>query len=65
MRAVLIRAFPNPPTKPTATQQRYCTSLAKRVHAALQQLTGKKVDFPKIYDRAAQQKLIQAFRTVR
>ncbi len=63
VRDVLFRAFPNPPTRPTATQQRYSTSLAKRVHAALQQLTGKNVAFPKTYDRAARQKLIQAFRT--
>ena len=61
VRDVLVRALPVPPTKPTATQKRYCERLAKRVHGALEKLTGKEVAFPSVYDRAARQKLRNEF----
>ena len=61
VRDVLKRSYPQPPTKPSAIQQRYCASLAKRVHAALEQVTGEQVAFPDEYNPATRAKLIESW----
>jgi len=61
VRDVLKRSYPQPPAKPTAVQQRYCLSLAKKVHAALQQVTGRQVAFPAEYNRSTRGMLIQSW----
>ena len=53
--ALLAKAYPAVPTggeadaKLAATERRMCEALAKNVHEALQQLTGKQVAFPSEY----------------
>lgn len=59
VRAVLVTAFPEPTDDERLA--RACTGLAKRVHAALERVTGKKVKFPKTYDAAARAKLADAW----
>jgi hypothetical protein len=57
---VLKEAYPPPPSGANDTEQArsYCEQLAKRVHAALEKLTGKKVAFPQPYNEAARKKLM-------
>lgn len=61
VRDVLKRSYPQPPANPNAVQQRYCLSLAKKVHAALQQITGRQVGFPAEYNRSTRAMLIQSW----
>lgn len=58
---VLKRSFPQPPANPTEIQKRYCVRLAKQVHAALEQLSGQQVVFPKEYNRASRAMLIESW----
>lgn len=58
VRDILIRSYPEPPADATAIQARYCVSLAKRVHTALERLSGTKVDFPDEYNRATRRELM-------
>jgi hypothetical protein len=58
-RAALVAAFPPPATD--AAEATMCVALAKRVHAALAKVTGKKVDFPGTYDEASRKKLVAAW----
>jgi hypothetical protein len=51
----LVAAYPEPAAD--ATGARGTEALAKRVHAALEAVTGKKVDFPKEYDAKARERL--------
>jgi hypothetical protein len=51
----LVGAYPKPAKE--AADERGTEALAKRVHAALEAVTGKKVDFPKDYDEKAVAKL--------
>lgn len=61
VREVLKRSYPQPPVKPTRIQKRYCLSLAKRVHTALEKVTRKKVPFPREYNRATRAKLTKSW----
>jgi hypothetical protein len=51
----LLAAYP--PPSADANERRGVEALAKRVHAALASVTGKKVDFPKDYDEKARARL--------
>jgi hypothetical protein len=55
----LVAAYPKPAAD--ATEARGTEALAKRVHAALEAVTGKKVDFPKDYDDRARERLRRAW----
>lgn len=60
--AILARAYPALPAgKDAAAEQRMCESLAKDVHAALKELTGKAVAFPADYTAATRAKLMQSW----
>jgi len=61
VREILLRSYPQPNADPSVTQKRYCTNLARQVHAALEGTTGKKVSFPTEYDRAARTLLIESW----
>lgn len=58
---VLKDAYPPPPAGIDVQRSRICAALARRVHNALEQLTGKKVDFPEVYDAQARVKLVQSW----
>jgi hypothetical protein len=55
----LLAAYPKPAAE--AADARGTEALAKRVHAALEAVTGKKVDFPKDYDEKAVARLRKAW----
>jgi hypothetical protein len=55
----LLAAYPAPTTD--ANEARGTEALAKRVHAALEAVTGKKIDFPKDYDGKARDRLRKAW----
>lgn len=55
----LVAAYPEPATDPR--DARGAEALAKRVHAALEAVTGKKVDFPGDYDGKARERLRRAW----
>jgi hypothetical protein len=55
---VLKDAYP-PPAAADEQRSRISTVLARRVHKALEQVTGKKVDFPEVYDAESRAKLVQ------
>jgi hypothetical protein len=57
----LVAAYPAPPPVGDETQDRFCRSLAERVHRALVDLTGKSMPFPKIYDAATRTELQSAW----
>jgi hypothetical protein len=56
---VLKDAYPPPPAAADVQRSRICTALARRVHKALEQLTGKTVAFPDAYDADARAELIR------
>jgi len=56
-REALLEAYPEPAQE--ESERTMCVALAKQVHAALGDLTGKKVKFPERYDEAARAKLIE------
>jgi hypothetical protein len=56
---VLKDAYPPPAAPADEQRSRICTALARRVHKALEQLTGKKLDFPEVYDANARARLIE------
>lgn len=58
--AALAEAYPEP-SKDDERAARAVDALAKRVHAALEELTGKNVKFPATYDAAARKKLAAAW----
>jgi hypothetical protein len=58
-RDALLAAYPKPAAD--ASEARGTEALAKRVHAALEAVTGKKVDFPKDYDEKARERLRKAW----
>jgi hypothetical protein len=58
-RAVLVEAYPPPAKEERA--RRACLALAKRIHAALVELTGRRVPFPDRYDEAARARLQRAW----
>jgi len=58
-RDALREAYP-PPQK-EESERRMVEALAKRVHAALEQITGKRVAFPALYDEAARAKLVKGW----
>jgi len=55
VREILVGTFPDPATD--ERDQRIVTSLAKSVHDALEDLTGRSVDFPGDYDAKGVEKL--------
>ena len=55
VRAVLKKAYPEPPAGDDARATRACVSLAKHIHAAV----GEKRPFPRPYDEAARRKLMR------
>jgi hypothetical protein len=55
----LVRSYPKPAKD--ASEARGTEALAKRVHAALSAVTGKKVDFPATYDEKARDRLAKAW----
>ncbi|MBC8869995.1 MAG: HEAT repeat domain-containing protein [Planctomycetes bacterium] len=61
VRQILIEAYPAPPPEPSQTHFRYCLSLARRVHSALEKITGESRAFPDVYDSAARDKLMQSW----
>jgi len=61
IRQVLIEAYPKPPTEPSQTRARYCLSLARRVHSAIEKITGESRAFPNVYDPAAREKLMRSW----
>lgn len=60
VRDALAPGYPAPPAD--AASERPCLALAKVVHDALQEVTGRKVPFPKEYDAAAREKLVKAWK---
>ena len=63
-REILIGAFPSPPSPSPYPAQaerndRACTSLARRVNAALGKVTGEEVAFPEAYDETSRVRLIE------
>ena len=61
VRQILIEAYPAPPSDPNRTHSHYCLLLAKRVHLALENITGESRAFPDVYDSAAREKLMQSW----
>lgn len=61
VRRILIEAYPTPPSEPNQTRTRYCLSLARRVHSALEKITGESRAFPNVYDLAAREKLLRSW----
>jgi hypothetical protein len=59
--AALTDAYPEPAKDDDARAAQAVDTLAKRVHAALEDLTGKRVKFPSKYDAAAKKKLAAAW----
>jgi len=55
----LVAAYPTPAAD--AAERRGCEALAKRVHLALADLTGKKVPFPDTYDAKSRAKLAKSW----
>jgi hypothetical protein len=55
----LVAAYPKPAAEPS--EARGTEALAKRVHAALSAVTGKKVDFPATYDAKARERLVKGW----
>ncbi|MGQ0614961.1 MAG: HEAT repeat domain-containing protein [Planctomycetaceae bacterium] len=58
-RDALREAYPPPPKE--EPERRMVEALAKRVHAALEGITGKRVPFPAVYDPAARAKLLKSW----
>lgn len=58
---VLKQSYPVPPANPTAVQARYCTNLARQVHASLESLTGRQIAFPEQFTAESRAKLIQSW----
>lgn len=58
-RSALAAAFPAPPKD--AAEKQAVETLAKRVHGALEKLTGKKVAFPATYDEKSRKALAAAW----
>lgn len=58
---VLVAAFPAPAAGTDAAAARMQIGVAKAVHQALQELTGKQVPFPETWDEAARRKLAKAW----
>jgi hypothetical protein len=61
VRQILIEAYPAPPSDPNQTHSHYCLLLARRVHSALEKITGASRTFPEVYDAAAREKLMQSW----
>lgn len=59
-RAALAASYPPPPAD--AASKQACLALARRVHGALEGLTGRKVPFPDPYDAAARERLAKAWK---
>jgi hypothetical protein len=55
--AALAAAFPEPPTGEADRSARSKLALARQIHKALVDLTGKRVKFPSTYDAEAREKL--------
>jgi hypothetical protein len=61
VKEALIAAFPEPPPPGDERQDRYCRTLAERIHKSLTNLTGKSVLFPETYDAPARIALQKAW----
>ena len=61
VRDVLKHSFPQPPDESTASEQRPCVALARRVHAALEEVAGEAAEFPEVYDRETRAHLIESW----
>jgi HEAT repeat protein len=61
VKEALIAAYPEPPQPDDERQDRFCRSLAERIHQALADLTGKSVPFPETYDATARSVLQKAW----
>jgi hypothetical protein len=55
----LVRSYPKPAKE--SAEARGTEALAKRVHAALSAVTGRKVDFPATYDEKARERLVRGW----
>ena len=62
VRQILVESYPAPPSDPNQVHSRYCLNLARRVHSALEKITGESRVFPDAYDSAAREKLVQSWR---
>jgi len=58
-REALVASYPAPPADEAS--ERPCLALAKSVHAALEEITGRKVPFPSNYDGKAVERLRKAW----
>jgi hypothetical protein len=61
---VLKQSFPQPPDDSSASEQRPCAALAKRVHEALQRVTGEQVRFPAAFNTQTRETLIEKWREI-
>ena len=59
---VLKTAFPQPKPDTDEREQRACQALARRVHEALETVTGKERAFPAVYDEKAREQLTALWR---
>lgn len=57
VRKALTMSYPIPPAPEEQREAKFCRNLALRVHGALEELTGRKVPFPEVYDQATREKL--------